>query len=224
MGFHAIAIDGPAGAGKSTIARALAQQLSFIYIDTGAMYRAIGLTAARAGIAGEARDAIVALLPEIRLSLFFDREGQHILLNGEDVSASIRTEQASRYASLVSAIPEVRAFLLDFQRSFAREHDVLMDGRDIGTVVLPDADLKIFLTASPEIRAQRRYLEQQQKGISASYEEILEAIRLRDHQDSTRAIAPLRPAQDAVIVDTSDCDLPEAIARMRKVVKEKLGV
>lgn len=222
--YHAIAIDGPAGAGKSTIAKALAKELHFIYIDTGAMYRTIGLVACRAGFSGKDSENVIKLLPNICLELRFLDDTQHIFLNGEDVSDAIRTEQASIYASDVSAIPEVRGFLLEYQRSFARENNVLMDGRDIGTVVLPDADLKIFLTASPEARAQRRFLEQQAKGLDVSFEEILEAIKLRDYQDSHRETAPLKPAEDSVIVDTTELDLLESIEAMRAIVKEKLGV
>lgn len=224
MKHHAIAIDGPAGAGKSTIAKALAEQLRYIYIDTGAMYRAIGLHALENGVDGKDAPAVTALLPEIVIELRFLDGGQHIFLNGEDVSGRIRTEAASIYASDVSAIPAVRAFLLEMQRGFAQAQDVIMDGRDIGTVVLPQADLKIFLTASSEARAHRRWLEQQAKGEQASYEEILAAIRLRDEQDSNRAVAPLKAAEDAVVVDTTELGLEESIRKVREVVKERLGV
>ena len=222
--YHAIAIDGPAGAGKSTIAKALAARLHYIYIDTGAMYRAIGLFALRSGVSGEDREGVAALLPEIRLELCFQDGAQHILLNGEDVSQAIRTPQASAYASLVSAIPAVRSFLLDYQRSFARSNSVIMDGRDIGTVVLPQADCKIFLTAGSEARARRRFAELQAKGDESSYEEVLAAIRQRDLQDSSREAAPLKAAEDAVVVDTTACTLEESIEKVYAVVKEKLHV
>lgn len=222
--YHAIAIDGPAGAGKSTIAKALAARLHYIYIDTGAMYRAIGLFALRSGVLGEDREGVAALLPEIRLELCFQDGAQHILLNGEDVSQAIRTPQASAYASLVSAIPAVRSFLLDYQRSFARNNSIIMDGRDIGTVVLPQADCKIFLTAGSEARARRRFAELQAKGDETPYEEVLAAIRQRDRQDSSREAAPLKAAEDAVVVDTTACTLEESIEKVYAVVKEKLHV
>ena len=224
MIYHAIAIDGPSGAGKSTIAKELSKILQFIYIDTGAMYRAIGLYTAKKGIAANDRQLVPGLLPEIKLELGFIDGVQHIFLNGEDVSDQIRTEEASKRASDVSAIPEVRAFLLDFQRSFAKTNHVLMDGRDIGTVVLPDADVKIFLTASPEARAQRRYLEQIGKGMNVTYEQVLEGMRVRDLQDSTRASAPLKPAEDSIFVDTTEMGLQESIDHILGIVKEKLGV
>ena len=222
--YHAIAIDGPAGAGKSTIAKALAARLHYIYIDTGAMYRAIGLFVLRSGVSGEDREGVAALLPEIRLELCFQDGAQHILLNGEDVSQAIRTPQASAYASLVSAIPAVRSFLLDYQRSFARSNSVIMDGRDIGTVVLPQADCKIFLTAGSEARARRRFAELQAKGDETPYEEVLAAIRQRDLQDSSREAAPLKAAEDAVVVDTTACTLEESIEKVYAVAKEKLHV
>lgn len=222
--YHAIAIDGPSGAGKSTIAKELSKLLQFIYIDTGAMYRAIGLYTARKGIASNDRQLVPGLLPEIKLELGFIDGVQHIFLNGDDVSGEIRTEEASKRASDVSAIPEVRAFLLDFQRSFAKTNNVIMDGRDIGTVVLPDADVKIFLTASPEARAQRRFAEQKAKGMDVTYEQVLEGMRLRDLQDSTRAAAPLKAAEDAILVDTTEMDLQRAIDYMLGIVKEKIRV
>lgn len=222
--YHAIAIDGPAGAGKSTIAKALAQRLQYIYIDTGAMYRAIGLFALRHGVDGKDAPKVIALLPDIHLELCFLEGTQHIFMNGEDVSREIRTPQASAYASMVSAIPEVRAFLLEFQRSFARRSHVFMDGRDIGTVVLPDADCKIFLTASSEARAQRRFDELRERGENASYEEILAAIQQRDTQDSSREAAPLKAAEDAILVDTTGCTLEESMEKVYAVVKEKLHV
>lgn len=224
MPVYNIAIDGPSGAGKSTIARRLAEELGFMYIDTGAMYRAIGLYAARQGLTIDRAAEVIGLLPQIHLELCFVDGTQHILLNGQDVSDRIRTEQASAWASAVSAIPEVRQFLLAFQQSFARSNSILMDGRDIGTVVLPKADLKIFLTASTEARARRRYLEQLQKGEAVTEAQVLESMRQRDERDSTRAAAPLRAAEDAVFVDTTALDLEQSVAHIRAIVKEKLGV
>ncbi|MBQ1705709.1 MAG: (d)CMP kinase [Clostridia bacterium] len=224
MIHHAIAIDGPGGAGKSTIAKELAKQLSFIYIDTGAMYRTIGLFAARNRVSGKNVQGVISLLPYITLEIRFIDGAQHMFLNGEDVSDKIRTEEASIYASDVSAIPAVRTFLLEQQRAFAKSSNVIMDGRDIGTVVLPDADLKIFLTASSEARARRRFLEQKAKGLDVTYEEVLEALKLRDRQDSSREAAPLKAADDAVIVDTTEWDLETSIAMVRRLVKERLDV
>ena len=224
MIHHAIAIDGPGGAGKSTIAKELAKQLSFIYIDTGAMYRTIGLFAARNRVSGKNVQGVISLLPYITLEIRFIDGAQHVFLNGEDVSDKIRTEEASIYASDVSAIPAVRTFLLEQQRAFAKSSNVIMDGRDIGTVVLPDADLKIFLTASSEARARRRFLEQKAKGLDVTYEEVLEALKLRDRQDSSREAAPLKAADDAVIVDTTEWDLETSIAMVRRLVKERLDV
>lgn len=224
MIYHAIAIDGPGGAGKSTIAKELAKQLSFIYIDTGAMYRTIGLFAARNRVSGKNVQGVISLLPYITLEIRFIDGAQHMFLNGEDVSDKIRTEEASIYASDVSAIPAVRTFLLEQQRAFAKSSNVIMDGRDIGTVVLPDADLKIFLTASSEARARRRFLEQKAKGLDVTYEEVLEALKLRDRQDSSREAAPLKAADDAVIVDTTEWDLETSIAMVRRLVKERLDV
>ncbi len=224
MSHYAIAIDGPGGAGKSTIARALAKQLEFIYIDTGAMYRAIGLYAAQKGLDIADKAGVIARLAEIELALRFENGTQHILTNGQDVSGLIRTEEASKWASAVSAIPEVRTFLLDFQRSFAKANNVLMDGRDIGTVVLPDAELKIFLTASAEARAMRRYKEQLAKGESVTFDEVLHALSKRDLQDSTRAAAPLKAADDAILVDTTEMDFDQALAYIRSIIRERLHV
>ncbi len=218
----AIAIDGPAGAGKSTIAKACAKKLGFIYVDTGAMYRAIGLYAVRKGAVTTDREQVVPLLSEITVSLARDEEkNQLVLLNGEDVSSLIRTEQVSMAASNVSAIPEVRAFLLSLQRDMAKEFDVIMDGRDIGTVVLPDAKVKIFLTASAEIRAKRRYLELIEKGQDAVYEDVLADVITRDNNDMNRPIAPLKPAEDSVIADTSELTLQESIDLLIGIIEEK---
>ena len=220
MMYHAIAIDGPSGAGKSTLARELSKELKFIYIDTGAMYRAIGLYVAGKGVASNDREKVPALLPEIQLELCFIDGVQHILVNGQDVSDEIRTESASRWASDVSAMPAVRAFLLDFQRRLAREHSVVMDGRDIGTVVLPDADVKIFLTAAPEARAKRRLLELEQRGQQADFDTILHDIIQRDEQDRNRPIAPLRQAEDAVLLDTTHLNLEESLLSLLTLIKE----
>ena len=193
----AIAIDGPAGAGKSSLSKEVAKELSFIYVDTGALYRTIGLAASRKGLKKEDKAEIISMLNDIDVKLSFNDEGtQIVLLNGEDVSSYIRKPEASMFASAVSAIPEVRAFLLDLQRNMAKSDNVIMDGRDIGTVVLPDAKIKIFLTASPEKRAMRRHKENIEKGIDSTYEEVLKEVNQRDYQESHREIAPLKPAEE----------------------------
>lgn len=218
-----VAIDGPAGAGKSTLARRLAAELGYIYVDTGAMFRTIGLYALRAGKDPKDNEAVDALLPEIDLHVALVEGEQHIYLGKEDVSTAIRTEQAGMAASAVGANPTVRAYLLDLQRDMAKKQDVLMDGRDIGTVVLPDATVKIFLTASPEARATRRWKEYQAKGDPISYEAVLEDVKKRDYQDTHRAAAPLRQAEDAVLLDTSDLDFEQSFAAMKKIIAEKVG-
>ena len=218
-----VAIDGPAGAGKSTLARRLAAELGYIYVDTGAMFRTIGLYALRAGKDPKDNEAVNALLPEISLKFAFIGGEQHIYLNGEDVSTAIRTEEVGMAASAVGANPEVRAFLLGMQRDMAKTQDVLMDGRDIGTVVLPDATVKIFLTASPEARATRRWKEYQQKGVEVSYEEVLADVRQRDYQDTHRAAAPLRQADDAQLLDTSEMNFEQSLEAMKKMLVEKVG-
>lgn len=219
----AIAIDGPAGAGKSSLSKAVAKELSFIYVDTGALYRTIGLAAARKGIDKNDKESIIKILDEIEVKLAFNDEGtQIVLLNGEDVSGYIRTPEASMYASSVSAIPEVRAFLLDLQRNMAKNDNVIMDGRDIGTVVLPNAKIKIFLTASPETRAMRRYKENIEKGIECNYDDVLKDVNERDYNDSHRAIAPLKPAEDSITVDTSDYDFDGSKNALLKVIKENM--
>ena len=219
----AIAIDGPAGAGKSTIARLAAKELGYIYVDTGALYRTIGLAAFRRNLTAEDKDKIIAMLPEIKVELAFnDRQVQIVLLDGEDVSGLIRTPEISMMASAVSAIPEVRAYLLDLQRDMAHTNNVIMDGRDIGTVVLPDAQIKIFLSASPECRARRRYDELIEKGMDVKYEDILSDVIARDYADSHRDIAPLKPADDAISVDTSGEDLETSVNKLLGIMREKL--
>ena len=219
-----VAIDGPTGAGKSTVSKAIAGQLGFIYVDTGAIYRTVGLAAQWAGVDSKDAPCVIDLLPGIKVDITYDPAGgQRMLLGGEDVSAEIRTPRSSIYASDVSAIPEVRAFLLELQRDMARRHSVIMDGRDIGTVVLPDADVKIFLTASAEERARRRYLELQEKGTKTTYEEVLRDIAYRDEQDSSRATAPLRPAEDAVYLDSSDLSFEKTVAAVAALLRERLG-
>lgn len=219
-----VAIDGPAGAGKSTLARRLAAELGYIYVDTGAMYRAIGLYALRAGKDPKDNAAVDALLPEIELRLASIAGEQHIYLKDEDVSTAIRTEQAGMAASAVGANPAVRAFLLDLQRSMAKKQDVLMDGRDIGTVVLPEAEVKIFLTAAPEARAQRRCLELEQRGTPEPYEKVLEDIRRRDWDDSHRAIAPLRQAEDAAVLDTTELTFSQSEEALVALIRERGGL
>ncbi len=219
----AIAIDGPAGAGKSTIARYAAKTLGFIYVDTGALYRAIGLAAQRRGYAGDDQAAVVPMLSEIKVELAFNEAHEQIvLLDGEDVSGLIRTPEISMMASAVSAIPEVRAYLLDLQRDMAHRNNVIMDGRDIGTVVLPDARIKIFLSASPECRARRRYDELIEKGMDVKYEDILNDVIARDYADSHRDIAPLKPADDAIMVDTSGEDLETSVNKLVDLMRSRL--
>ena len=217
-----IAIDGPSGAGKSTVAKALAKDLSFIYVDTGAMYRSIGLYTKRSSVDPSDAEAVLSLLPEITVSLSYGDDGaQHVLLNGEDVSSAIRENEISMYASAVSKIPGVRAFLLDLQRSMAEKNNVIMDGRDIGTVILPHAQLKVFLFASAAARAKRRYLELIEKGQEVAYDQILSEIEARDYQDRTRDVAPAVPAEDAVMMDNSDMTIEENVAAIKGLLKER---
>ena len=218
-----VAIDGPAGAGKSTLARRLASELGYIYVDTGAMYRSIGLYALRAGKDPHDNEAVNALLPEIELHLASIDGEQHIYLKEEDVSTAIRTEEAGMAASAVGANPAVRAFLLDLQRNMAKTQNVLMDGRDIGTVVLPDATVKIFLTATPEARATRRWKEYQAKGENIAYEAVLEDVKKRDYQDTHREAAPLKQAEDAVLLDTSEMNFEQSLEAMKAIIAEKAG-
>ena len=216
-----VAIDGPAGAGKSTLARRLAAELGYIYVDTGAMYRAIGLYALRAGKDPKDNAAVDALLPQIELRLASIAGEQHIYLKDEDVSTAIRTEAAGMAASAVGANPAVRAFLLELQRSMAKKQDVLMDGRDIGTVVLPDATVKIFLTAAPEVRAMRRFRELEQRGTSQPYDQVLREIVDRDYADTHRAIAPLRRAEDAVELDTGALTFEESLHLLLETIRRR---
>ena len=217
-----VAIDGPAGAGKSTVARAAAQKLGYIYVDTGALYRAVGVYCLRKGIETTDVENVGAILNEITVELKFIDGVQHVFLNGDDVSTEIRLPDASMAASNVSAIPSVRAFLFDLQRDIAAKNNCIMDGRDIGTVVLPNAQVKIFLTADDTERAMRRYKELQEKGSTVTYQEVLDDLRVRDYNDSHREIAPLKPAEDSVIVNTTNYTLEESIDKIVKTVEEKL--
>ena len=221
MGYLSVAIDGPSGAGKSTVARAAAETLGFVYVDTGAMYRAIGLAVCRKGIAGEDTAGIIGALSGLRIALRYENGAQHVLLCGEDVSDAIRTPEIAFYASKVSAVPEVRQFLLDLQRDMAKTDNILMDGRDIGTVILPEAPVKIFLTASADRRADRRCKELLENGQRVTRERIKADIEARDRQDSTRAVAPLKQAADAVLLDTSDLTLEESIDAVLQIIRNK---
>lgn len=222
---YAVAVDGPSGAGKSTLAKAVAKELHITYVDTGAIYRVIGLAVFRRSIEPRDEAAVVGLLPELDIGLRHGEDGeQKMFLNGVDVSADIRLPQISMYASDVSALPPVRAFLLEMQRKFAREQSVIMDGRDIGTIVLPDAEVKIFLTADAEVRARRRCLELEQRGTPKPYDEVLAELKERDYNDSHRAIAPLRQAEDAVLVDTSELDFEQSLALLLQTIRERAGL
>lgn len=222
--MKSIAIDGPAGAGKSTLARKLAEELGFLYVDTGAIYRTVALKVLREGADPADPGQVVPLLEGLEIRMGYGPDGvQRMYLEGEDVSREIRRHQVSGAASKVSAIPEVREFLLEFQRRQARENNVVMDGRDIGTVVLPRADVKIFLTASPEARAGRRLRELEQRGERAEFDAILHDIKQRDHQDETRPIAPLKQAADAALLDTTQLNLDQSLDALLSLVKEKIG-
>lgn len=224
MSFKNIAIDGPSGAGKSTLAKMLATKLGYLYLDTGAIYRTVGLYVFLKGAEPTDGGAVTALLSEISIDLKHGDDGlQHMFLNGEDVTGEIRRHEISHYASAVSAIPAVRAFLLQMQRDLAARQNVIMDGRDIGTVVLPNADVKIFLTANPEDRAKRRYAELLEGGQNCEYEAILADIMERDKNDSSRAAAPLKRAEDAVAVDTTDLTLEQSFQVLLKVIKERIA-
>ena len=219
--MYSIAIDGPAGAGKSTIAKTIAKKLEFIYVDTGAMYRAMALYFIRHEIDPKNEEAINKACPDIHVSINYEDGVQQVLLNGENVNGLIRTEEVGNMASKTSAYKTVRATLLDLQRDLAKAHDVLMDGRDIGTNVLPEAELKIYLTASVETRAERRYKELQEKGEKKDFSAIKEEIEKRDYQDMTRAIAPLKQAEDAVYLDTSHMNIDEVVEAIKKLYRER---
>ena len=220
---YAIAIDGPAGAGKSTIAKRLAKELGYHYVDTGAIYRTVAYFLDLLGVSPKDVDGVERYIDELTISIEYDEEGlQHMIMNGMDVTGDIRTQDISQKASLVSAHAVVREMLLDMQRDVAKRHNVIMDGRDIGTVVLPKADVKIFLTADPEVRAKRRCDELLAKGQKAVYETILKEIVQRDYQDTHRAIAPLKMARDSIKVDTSALDIEGVVAAIKKIIGEKL--
>ena len=219
-----VAIDGPAGAGKSTIAKKVAKELGFIYVDTGALYRSIGYFVLKNGGDVENAESVVSFLSKINAEIKYIDGVQHVFINGEDVSDKIRTEEISTAASKVSAIPKVREFLLSLQRDFAKKYNVVMDGRDIGTVVLPNAQVKIFLTASADVRASRRYKEQVERGLDVNYDDILADIKERDYRDEHREIAPLKCAQDGVYLDSSDFSIEENVDAVLKIVNEKTNI
>ena len=224
MSFQSIAIDGPAGAGKSTVARAAAKELNFLYVDTGAIYRTVALAVDRLGIDPGEGEAVARALPALKIRMDHGPSGeQRMFLGEEDVSKAIRENRVSALASKVSALPQVRAFLLDFQRQLARENNVIMDGRDIGTVVLPRAEVKVFLTAAPEARARRRLLELELRGQQADYDTILKEIVQRDKQDRERAAAPLKQAEDAVLLDTTQLNLVQSVEALLKIVRARLN-
>ena len=219
-----VAIDGPAGAGKSTIARRLAAELGYRYVDTGAIYRTVAYFMDLWGVSPKDVDGVNRYIDELTIGIEYDEEGlQHMIMNGMDVTGDIRTPEISQKASLISAHAIVRDMLLDMQRNMAEEYDVVMDGRDIGSVVLPKATVKIFLTASPEVRARRRYQELLEKGQKASYAQVLKDVQQRDYQDTHRDIAPLKMCRDSVKVDTSEMDLEQSVAAIRKIVEEKIS-
>lgn len=216
-----VAIDGPAGAGKSTIAKAAAKELGFIYVDTGALYRAVAYNAVKNGVIGD-EQGIISMLDDTKVELKYVEGVQSVYLNGKDVSGFIRTPEISMGASKVSAIPQVREFLLNLQREIAKTNNVIMDGRDIATVVLPDAEVKIFLFASPECRAERRYKELVEKGENVSFDDVLKDVNQRDYQDSHREIAPLKPSEESIMADTSELTLQESIDLIVNTIKEKI--
>lgn len=216
-----VAIDGPAGAGKSTVAKSAAKELGYIYVDTGALYRTVALAAQRNDAKGD-KEKIISMLSSIRVELKYISGVQAVFLNGEDVSSLIRTPEISMLASKVSAIPEVRAFLLDLQRDIAKSNNVIMDGRDIATVVLPNANVKIFLFASAQCRAERRYNELIEKGESVMFEDVLADVNQRDYQDSHREIAPLKPSEESILIDTSELDLEQSIQAVVNAIKENI--
>lgn len=216
-----VAIDGPAGAGKSTIAKAAAKELGFIYVDTGALYRAVAYNAVKNGVIDD-EQGIISMLDDTKVELKYVEGVQSVYLNGEDVSGFIRTPEISMGASKVSAIPQVREFLLNLQREIAKTNNVIMDGRDIATVVLPDAEVKIFLFASPECRAERRYKELVEKGENVSFNDVLKDVNQRDYQDSHREIAPLKPSEESIMADTSELTLQDSIDLIVNTIKEKI--
>lgn len=223
MKYISIAIDGPAGAGKSTMARAVAKELGYVYVDTGAIYRTVGYHMSMMGIGPKDIDGVTRLIDDVNLSIVYDENGlQHMMLNGFDVTGEIRTQEMGEYASKLSTLKVVRDYLLDVQRQLARTHNVVMDGRDIGTVVLPQADVKIFLTAAPEVRAERRLLELRQKGGKETFEKVLREIRERDERDASRPIAPLKPAADSILLDTSSLNIEQAVTAMKQIIKARL--
>ncbi len=220
--MYKIALDGPSGSGKSVMAKAVAKRLNILYVDTGALYRAIGLYMFRNNVDITDADAVNANLGNIDLKLTQSEEGQIVFLNGENVNGDIRLPEISMYASKVSAIPKVREFLLDIQRNTAKTNNVIMDGRDIGTVIFPDAEVKIFLFASDEVRAKRRYLELKEKGIATTYEEVLSDMLKRDENDRTRAVAPCLPAEDAVMLDSSTLNIEETINAILGIINKRI--
>ncbi|MBQ7320516.1 MAG: (d)CMP kinase [Clostridia bacterium] len=220
--MYQIAIDGPSGAGKSSLAKAAAARLGIVYVDTGALYRTVGYYVTTKGIDPKNAEAVSAVLPEIHVELKFENGTQYVYLNGENLGDKIRRPEISMAASAVSAIPAVRAFLLETQKSIARTHSVIMDGRDIGTVILPEADVKIFLFASDEARAKRRTKELAEKGIAADYNDVLREMRERDAQDRNRDVAPAIPAEDAVMFDNSELTVEESIERLLEIVRERV--
>lgn len=224
MSYRSIAIDGPSGAGKSTLAKRLAQELGFLYVDTGAIYRTVGLAAHRRGADPSDAAEMETILPQLAITMGYGEDGlQHMYLNGEDVTGAIRENEISACASKAASLPMVRDFLMEMQRRTAREHDVIMDGRDIGTVVLPQADLKIFLTAAPEARARRRYRELLERGQQADFDQVLQEVIERDRRDMERETAPLRQAQDAVLADTTELDLEGSFQLLLKIIRDRLG-
>ena len=225
MKYISVALDGPSGAGKSTLAKSVSAKLGYLYVDTGAIYRTIGYYAFTHGIDPKNEEAVTASLPAIDVQMVYGEDGlQHMLLNGQDVTKEIRLPEISMYASAVSAHPPVRAFLLEMQRQFARTNHVVMDGRDIGTVVLPDATVKVFLTAAAEERARRRMLELEQRGTPQAFEAVLKDIQERDYNDSHRPVAPLKQAEDAVLLDTTELNFQQAKDALLRIIREKAGV
>lgn len=225
MNNHSIAIDGPSGAGKSTLAKRLAQEFGFLYVDTGAIYRTVGLAAHRREIDPSDADKVSEILPELTITMGYGEDGlQHMYLDGEDVTTAIRENEISACASKVASIPAVRDYLMEMQRRTAREHDVIMDGRDIGTVVLPQADLKIFLTAAAEARAKRRYRELLERGQKADFDQVLREVIERDRRDTERETAPLKQAEDAVLADTTGLNLEESFRLLSGIIRDRLGI